>query len=358
MLLFSSSILLCRSIRAFRGSEHPEPLKIAVMASEEDHACLKMLSHLPSHAQVVAQGADLESMKAAAESEFIDEAECLLVVSGNGENVEKVMKEMKSLKWIHGIFAGLDHMKSPTFDNCVDERGITVTNAKGIFSSSLAEWCLGAAWYWSKDIVKLNKNKENKIYDRYSVGELRGKTMGIIGYGDIGRAVAKLAKAYGMRVVAHRRRPELSRNDPLVDEVFGNQEISTVMGVSDFLVVAAALTPQTEGMVGQKELQAAKKGQVFMNVGRGKLIDEDALIDALKAGDRIRAAVLDVFRTEPLPASSALWSLPNVLLSPHNADMVHNFRHESVKFFTDNVRRYVSSGREGLQNVVNPKLGY
>merc|ERR1719498_109563 len=178
-------------------------------------------------------------------------------------------------------------MKSPTFENCGIERNIIVTNAKGIFSSSLAEWCLGAAWYWSKDIPKLNKNKEEKIYDRYSVGELRGKTMGIIGYGDIGRAVAKLGKAYGMKVIAHRRRPELSRSDPLVDEVHGNDEILAVMGESDFLVVAAALTPETEGIIGRKELLNAKKGQIFMNIGMGKLVDEDALIEMLRAGDRI-----------------------------------------------------------------------
>ena len=359
MLLFASSILLSLSlVSAFGNHEQLQPLRIAVLASKDDDECLTMLQHLPSQAEIVAQGVDLEAMKAGAKANSIEDVECLLVVSGTGEKVEQVMKEMKALKWIHGIFAGLDHMKSPTFDNCSDERDIVVTNAKGVFSSSLAEWCLGAAWYWSKDIVRLNKNKEEKNYDRYSVGELRGKTMGIIGYGDIGRSVAKLAKAYGMKVVAHRRRPELSQEDPLVDKVYGNDDIKKVMGVSDFLVVAAALTPETEGMLGREELEAAKRGQIFMNIGRGKLVDEAALIDMLRAGDRIHAAALDVFCVEPLPTSSPLWTLPNVLLSPHNADMVINFRHDSVKFFTDNVKRYATLGRKGLQNVVNPKLGY
>ena len=319
MFLFATSILLTRSaasrrvLRSLLSTITPceySGLKIAVLAAASDHGCLTMLKHLPAEAQVLAQGEDIDALKA--DNPRFTEAECLLVVSGNGGKVQGVIQAMPRLKWIHGIFAGLDHMRCPEFDNCTSERGVVVSNAKGIFSSSLAEWILGAAWYFNKDIPRLNANKEAKNYDRYTVGEMRGKTMGIIGYGDIGRAVAKLANAYGMKVVAHRRRPELSKDDTLIDEIHGNDGIRTVMQKSDFLVVAAALTEQTKGMIGRSELQAAKVGQVFMNVGRGQLIDENALIEALQKGDRIAYAALDVFATEPLPKSSPIWTLPNV----------------------------------------------
>lgn len=277
--------------------------------------------------------------------------------SGTPEVLSEVMRSMKKLKWVHGIFAGLDHMRCPEFDNCSD-LGIVVTNAKGVFSSSLAEWVLGACWYFNKNIPRLNENKKNKLYDRYTVGELRGKTMGVIGYGDIGRACATLARAYGMRIVAHRRRPEMSYSDPLVDSVYGNSDINQVMCQADFLVVAAALTAETKGMLGHEQFIASKEGQVLINIGRGNLLDEKALIAELRSKRRIHAAALDVFCIEPLPESSALWTLPNVLLSPHNADMTEGFRHASVAFFVENCKAYLKLGHLGLQNIVNPKEGY
>jgi len=333
--------------------------KIVVLASADDKECLTMLNHLPTGASVVAKGKDLEEIKNC-DPEF-SKAECLLVVSGNSFNLSSVIREMPHLKWIHGIFAGLDHMRSSEFDTC-NEKGVFVTNAKGIFSSSLAEWVMGAIWYFNKDIQRLNHNKANKSYDRYTVGEIRGKTIGIIGYGDIGCSCAKLAKAYGMRVIAHRRRPELSLNDPLLEAVYGNQDMNKVVEEADYLVIAAALTPSTDKMIGREQFEVAKKGQVIINVGRGKLIDEEELIIALEKKEKIQAAALDVFAVEPLPNDSKLWTLPNVLLSPHNADMTEGFRHSSVKFFTENCSNYLNYLESGnfdfMKNVVNPKEGY
>lgn len=338
-----------------------QKLRVVVMALPTDDCC-DMLKFLPSEATVIAKGKNLEEMNtdAALNNEQLANAECLLVVTGGGSSLGSVINAMKALKWIHGIFAGLDHLSCPEFDNCSRDRNIVVTNAKGVFSSSLAEWVMGSIWYFNKDIPRLNRNKDNKSYERYTVGEIRGKTMGIIGYGDIGRACAKLANAYGMRVIAHRRRPELSVDDPLVEKVYGNKDINMVVSNADYLVVAAALTPETKGMIGEEQFAVAKKGQVILNVGRGALLDEDALIRSLESGVIIKAAALDVFCTEPLPLNNKLWELKNVLMSPHNADMTNGFRHDSVKFFTENCNRFIAGEGDtnSLMNKVEASAGY
>jgi phosphoglycerate dehydrogenase-like enzyme len=189
------------------------------------------------------------------------------------------------------------------------------------------------------------------------MSELRGTTMGIVGYGDIGRSCARLAKCFGMRVLALRRRPELSASDEFVDEVFSNDDLATVMAESDYLVVCAALTLQTRGMIGRREMALAKEGQIFINISRGAVIDELALIDILKKQSPIAGAALDVFTCEPLPKSSPLWELPNLLLSPHNADMTKDFRHQSIKYFTQICHKFLS-GDQIVDCVVDKYAGY
>ena len=154
-----------------------------------------------------------------------------------------------------------------------------------------------------------------------------------------------------------RRRPEMSQGDPHVDSVRGMDALEDIMAQSDYLVLCAALTPTTEGMISEKVLRAAKKGQVFINIGRGRLVDEDALLTALQDGT-LKAAGLDVFATEPLPEDSPLWNLTNVLISSHNADMTATFRHESVSCFVQNCGNFINGGTKNLINVVSAKEGY
>jgi phosphoglycerate dehydrogenase-like enzyme len=149
---------------------------------------------------------------------------------------------------------------------------------------------------------------------------LRGATLGIVGYGDIGRATAKLAKAYGMRVIALRRRKPSTIDtwavdDPYCDVIYGNHQLNDLFAESDYILCSAPLTTETKGMIGKEQFDAAKANAVFINVGRGPIVDEVALIDALKDG-KLKGAGLDVFSTEPLPKESELWELDNVLLSP------------------------------------------
>mmetsp|Transcript_36394 Transcript_36394/g.43479 ORF Transcript_36394/g.43479 Transcript_36394/m.43479 type:complete len:183 (-) Transcript_36394:282-830(-) len=182
--------------------------------------------------------------------------------------------------------------------------------------------------------------------------------MGIVGYGDIGRACAKIAHVYGMKIVALRRNPALSVQDPLVDVVYGTDQesLEQLMSESDYIVCSAPSTVETRGLVGPDAFSKVKQDAVFINLGRGPVVDEDAMIRALKDGS-LKGAALDVFEVEPLPESSELWELENVLLSPHNMDQTSTFMHEAAEFFVfENLPRFICG--KDLLNPVDPRAGY
>ena len=165
----------------------------------------------------------------------------------------------------------------------------------------------------------MRRSQKAAIWDPFDIMEISRQTMGIVAYGDIGRACATRAKAMGMRVVALRRRPELSANDPNVDRMYGWNDRLAMIAESDYVVAAAPLTPETKSLISDAEFGVMKPTAVIINVGRGPVIDEPAMIRALESG-RIKGAGLDVTSVEPLPADSPLYRLDNVLLSPHCAD--------------------------------------
>ena len=231
-----------------------------------------------------------------------------------------------------------------------------MTNAKGQFSSTLAEYAMMACAYFAKNVPRLQEQKAARIWEKYSVLELRGATVGVVGYGDIGRACAKLAQSYGMRVIALRR--NYPTKDPLCDVVYRNTKdnLNLLFEQSDYILCSAPLTAETRGMIGKEQFHRAKENAVFINVGRGPIVDETALVEALKSGT-LKGAALDVFETEPLPSDSELWDLPNVLLSPHNMDQTATFMHEATEFFVEeNLPRFVRG--ETLLNPVDPAAGY
>ena len=225
-----------------------------------------------------------------------------------------LLKELPSIQWVHTRSAGIDFVYSEALAKLTSSNNIVVTNAKGQFSSTLAEYTMLACSYFAKDFPRLMRQKKAKNWGKYSVLELRGATLGIVGYGDIGRAAAKLASAYGMRIIALRRNP---REDQLCDVVYGSdkESLNRLFAESDYVLCSMPLTPETRGMIGKEQFENAKKDCVFINVGRGPIVDEDALIQALNDGS-IRGAGLDVFSTEPLPVESDLWELENVIISP------------------------------------------
>jgi phosphoglycerate dehydrogenase-like enzyme len=185
--------------------------------------------------------------------------------------------------------------------------------------------------------------------------------MGIVGYGDIGRATARLAKAYGMKVLALSRQQQRRDDDPYVDERIAPSDLNRLMAESDYVFCALPLTETTRGYIAKEQFDAAKPGCVFINVGRGPAIDEEALIQALQPNGggvrRLKGAALDVVTIEPLPADSPLWTMDNVLLSPHNTDYTATSQSESTHFFVHTqLPRFVRG--LPLYNPVDPAAGY
>jgi phosphoglycerate dehydrogenase-like enzyme len=262
-----------------------------------------------------------------------------------------VLERAEALEWFHSRSAGLDGVLVPEL---VTSPAV-VTNGRGAFSLALAEFVVAALLFFAKDLRGLVERQRTASWEPFDMRLLRGRTLGIVGYGDIGRATAERVRALGMRVLALRRRPALSEGDPLVDGVLPVERLHELMRRSDDVLVAAPLTPRTRGLVDAPALRAMKSDGVLVNVGRGPVVDEPALVDALGSG-RIRGAALDVFDEEPLPPDHPLWRLPNVLLSPHCADHVPGWIEEAMHLFLENLERF----RRGqtLRNLVDKDRGY
>ena len=209
------------------------------------------------------------------------------------ETLPRVLETFPSIEWVHCRSAGIDFVESDQLQTICSQRDIRITNAKGQFSSSLAEYVMMACSYFAKDLPRLMANQNKKTWDNYDVEELRGKTLGIVGYGDIGKACARLANVYGMQIIALRRHPFLSKDDPLCDVVYGTDKASLnkLMSESDYIVCSAPSTTDTRGMVNADAFASVKKNAVFINLGRGPVVDEKALLEALKSG-RLKGAAL------------------------------------------------------------------
>jgi phosphoglycerate dehydrogenase-like enzyme len=258
-----------------------------------------------------------------------------------------------NLQWVHTRAAGLDSL---LFRELI-ESPVPLTNGTGVFSPSLAEFVLAAILYFAKDFRRMIRNQYAGVWEAFDVLPVSGSTVGIIGYGDIGRAVAKKTRAMGMRVLAIKRHsPSLFKlDDPLVDQIYGPDRRIEMLSRCDYVVVSAPLTSETRNMIGKPEFAAMKTTAVIINVGRGPIIDEAAMINALFER-RIKGAALDVFDQEPLPDRHPFYKLENVLLSPHCADHTPDWLDQAMQFFLKQFERFRKG--EPLVNLVNKKLGY
>jgi phosphoglycerate dehydrogenase-like enzyme len=277
--------------------------------------------------------------------------DALFVCSMGRKLVEPVLGLAPSVRWIHSRSAGVEYLMFPA----VVESAAPLTNARGVFSASLGEFVMAAVLFFAKDFPRMRRSQAARTWDPFDVDWAQGRTMGIVGYGDIGRACAQRARAFGMRIVALRRNLEAARQDPLVDEAIAMDRRSELMAQSDYVVVAAPLTPETRGLVGAAEIAAMKPSGVLINIGRGPIVDEGALLSALEQG-RIRGAALDVFATEPLPSEHPFYGLENVLLSPHCADNTPGWLEGAMRFFLENLQRFGSG--QPLLNLVDKGRGY
>jgi phosphoglycerate dehydrogenase-like enzyme len=282
----------------------------------------------------------------------VADATILFNWSGSLPLFKQVFAMCPNLRWIHSRSVGLERTLFPE----LVASPVVLTNGAGVFSPSLGEFALGAILYFAKDFRRMIRNQMSGVWEAYDVEMASGRTLGIVGYGDIGRAVASRARAMGMTVLALKRHaPASGKEDPLVEQTFLPEQRLEMLRHCDYVVVAAPLTEETRAMIGEPEFAAMKPTAVVINVGRGPVIDEKALVHALSSR-RIRGAALDVFDHEPLPQGHAFYKMENVLLSPHCADHTSDWLDNAIQFFIEQFARYRNG--EPLLNVVDKKLGY
>jgi len=250
------------------------------------------------------------------------------------------------LRWVQGIGSGYEHI----WGAGLDRDGITVTNAVGVSAAPMAEFVLGRVLALFKRFPEIDARASRHEWKATYGRMLAGSTVGIIGLGAIGQALAVRATALGMRVVASRRRWAPGMTAANVDTLLGPDDLPTLLGASDVVVLCAPSTPETRGLIGADELAAMRPGTIFVNVGRGTMVDEPALIDALERG-HLGAAVLDVASEEPLPPEHPLWDAPNVYISAHCSATSDGYVERATAVFLDNLARYAAG--EPLRNVVD-----
>ena len=260
------------------------------------------------------------------------------------------------LRWVQSPATGVGGMLGPE----LVASPIVVTSARGVRARAIAEHVLGVTIALARQLPLVLRRQAahvwalNEIETSGSVRTLLGRRMAIVGVGAIGIEVARVAAPFGLRVSAIRRRVDLPL-PPSVDEALPPDRLFELLARSDVVVLSAPLTADTTGLVGRQALEHVKRGALLVNVGRGRLIDDLAVVEALRDG-RLGGAALDVFTKEPLDAASPYWDLPNVIVTPHIAGAMEDYWTPLVALFSDNLRRF-EAGRP-LVNVVDKNVGY
>jgi phosphoglycerate dehydrogenase-like enzyme len=279
------------------------------------------------------------------------QADLILLAHPDGRLLTEVLPFARRAHWIHSLWTGVDGILEAE----LLKHSAVLTNGRGVFSKPLADWVTAVMLFFAFDFRRVVQQQEQCIWKPFVSATLDGRWLGIVGYGAIGSAVARRARAFGMKVAALRRRPELFQNDSTVDQAYGPAALHELLAVSDYLLLVTPLTAETRGLIGEAEIAKMKPTAVIMNIGRGPVLDEVALVRALQNG-KIRGAALDVFNTEPLPSHHPLWEMPNVLLSPHTADRVEGFLVPAFECFLENLNRFLAGN--SLLNVVDKQAGY
>ena len=269
--------------------------------------------------------------------------------------LQAAIRDPMRLRWIHTGAAGVASLLHPE----LSAHNITLTNSAGVHAEPMAETVIAMILHFARGLdyaVRAQTAHEWRTapFDRLDSGvrEVTGATLGIVGLGGIGRAVARRARALGMHVIATRRSSEAVED---VVVLRGENALQQLLSGSDYVVLALPSTAQTQGLIGASELALMREGAVLINVARGNVIDEGALIAALESR-RLRGAALDVFGKEPLPADNPLWTLDNVLITPHVSATSPRYWEREAELMLDNLHRYLA-GRE-LRNVVDVSAGY
>ena len=287
---------------------------------------------------------------------MLDRAEVLFGVPGDSvDALAEVVTSAPRIRWLHATSAGAGEWVRRANLAPEDLERVAITTSSGVHAVPLAEFAILGLLAIAKELPRLVTDQRAKVWPevRQPLRELHGQTLFLLGLGAIGREVARLGKALGMRTVGFRR----TQGPPpeWVDEVHGPERLPDLAGEADAVVVSLPLTEQTAGLVDRATIERLPPDCIFVNVGRGGVVDEPALIDALRER-RIGGAVLDVFAEEPLPPDSPLWTLPNVLVTPHAAALSPRENERIVELFVANLRRLLDG--DPLTNVIEPGVGY
>ena len=261
-----------------------------------------------------------------------------------------------NLKWVHTSAVAVETLCLPE----LFARGVAVSNTRGVQAVPIAEHVMAVTLALAKQIPFVIENQQQARWAQNEfMGErlpwlLKGRTLGLIGVGTIGSEIAKRAEAFGMRVIALRRRPAYGTIGH-VERVYGKDQLDEFLAQTHVLVICAPLTPETHSMMGAAQFAQLPQGAIVINVGRAKIIDTDALIEALRSG-HLGGASLDVFPHEPLPSDHPLWTTPNVILTPHTSGFRQGHWDEVIDLFGDNLDRFLKG--EPLKFRIEPELGY
>ncbi len=269
-------------------------------------------------------------------------------------HMEDLVRVAPKLRWVQASMAGAGEIIERAG---LQDADVAVTTASGVYSGPLAEFAMMALLAHTKDLDRLRRDKAEKRWRQTTTGTLYGKTLCVVGMGSIGQAVAVRARPFGMRVVGVKR--VVGEDDAAwgyADELYATRDLHQALREADYVVAALPGTPETQRLLNAEAIGTMKQEAYFVNVGRGKVVHEGALVEALKSGP-LAGAALDVFEEEPLPEDSLLWELENVVVSPHSTDMVGaQINERQVDLFCENLQRYLDG--KPLINEVDKKLLY
>jgi glyoxylate/hydroxypyruvate reductase A len=254
------------------------------------------------------------------------------------------------LRWVQASSAGIGQfVKRYGYDTRMP--ATIFTTSSGIHARPLAEFCIMAMLMHYKNALPMIRNQNRHRWERFAGTDLEGRTLAIVGLGHIGTMVAQLACGLGMTVIGTNAFPPA----PCVERYYLPESLHEMLPLADVLALCVPHTPQTEKMIGKQELDLLKPGAFLINIARGAVVDEPALIAALRSG-HLSGAALDVFEQEPLPESSLFWEMENVLVNPHSASTSDRENERLTALFCDNLQRFLNG--QALQNVLNPQLYY
>lgn len=277
---------------------------------------------------------------------FLKEAEIIF-----GWPKTELLKKAENLKWLHLPSAGVDRYADKEIYH---NQNIKLTNSSGVYGAPIAEHVFSMIMAHNRNLIDYAYDKQQKKWERKNeIKDFFNSTVGILGLGDIGSTIAKRAKCWGAEVLALKR--TMVEFPDYVDKIYLNEDLDKLLKQSDYVIISLPGTPETEGIIGRKELSLMKDSAFIVNIGRGSLIKQDELIKALK-NNQIGGAGLDVTDPEPLPQDSEIWELDNVILTPHTSGFSPTNDKRRFEIFKDNLKRYLNN--EELFNKVDFKLKY